>query len=91
MTKLSELKREWLKDPAVKAEYDALEDEFALIRTLIEARTRAGLTQAEVARRMGTSQAAVARMEGGGVAPSMATLSKYAKATGSRLRVQLEA
>ena len=90
MTKLADLKRELLKDPEVRREYDALEDEFALIHALLAARARAGLTQAEVAERMGTSQAAVARMEGGGVAPSMATLQRYAKATGSRLRVALE-
>jgi hypothetical protein len=43
-----------LSDPEVKAEYDALEDEFALFDEFLKARRHAGLTQAEVAARMGT-------------------------------------
>jgi predicted transcriptional regulator len=91
MTNFSELKREWMKDAEFKAEYDALEGEFAIVAALIEARTRAGLTQAELAGRMGTTQSAVARMEGGGVNPSVGALRRYAEATGSHLKVTLEA
>lgn len=56
MTLVSELKRQWMQVPAFKAEYDALENEFSLARKLIEARTRAGLSQTELAQRMGTTQ-----------------------------------
>jgi Predicted transcription factor, homolog of eukaryotic MBF1 len=82
---------EWRKDPEYVAAYDALEDEFALAAQVIEARARAGLTQAELAERMGTSQSAVARLESGVGKPSVATLEKLAKATGSKLRIALEA
>jgi hypothetical protein len=51
--------------PAVKAEYDAQAEEFALLDELLTARHRAGLTQAEVAARMGTKAPAVARLGGG--------------------------
>lgn len=67
------LKKTLLRDPQVRAECDALEDEFGLIAQLIEARASAGLTQAQLAERMGTQQAAVARLEGGRVRPSLAT------------------
>lgn len=90
MSSLADLKRKWMQDPAFKAEYDALEDEFALIRALIDARARAGLTQAELAERMGTTQSAIARMEGGRVNPSIAMLRRYAEATGTRLHVRLD-
>lgn len=86
----AEFKKELLADPAVQAEYDALEEEFALIRALIEARARAGLTQEQVAERMGTKQAAIARLEGGRVRPSIKTLRRYAQATGSRVVIRLE-
>jgi hypothetical protein len=56
MTKISELLRRWSKTPAYKQAYDALEEEFDLARTLIEARTVATLSQAQLARRMKTSQ-----------------------------------
>jgi DNA-binding XRE family transcriptional regulator len=80
--------KEKLKNPKFKKEYDALEEEFALVGELLKARTRAKLTQAQVAKRMGTSQSAVARLESGRL-PSLASLRKYAKATGSRVEIKL--
>ena len=82
-----------LKQPEVKAEYDAQAEEFALLDELLKARRQAGLTQAEVAQRMGTKTPAVARLEGGGGnrrhSPSVATLRKYASAVGCRLEIRL--
>jgi transcriptional regulator with XRE-family HTH domain len=90
MTKISDLHKKWLKDPAYKKEYDALEEEFALASALIEARSRAGLTQEELAERMQTSQSAIARMESGRTIPSGSTLKRFARATGTRLRIVFE-
>jgi predicted transcriptional regulator len=88
-----EMVRTMLKNPAVKAEYDAQAEEFALLDELLRARQKAGLTQAEVARRMGTKTPAVARLEAGGGSqrhsPSVATLRKYAEAVGCRLEIRL--
>jgi transcriptional regulator with XRE-family HTH domain len=82
-----------LEDPAVKAEYDAQAEEFALLDELLKARRRAGLTQAQVAARMGTKTPAVARLEAGGGSrhhsPSVATLRRYARAVGCRLEIRL--
>lgn len=77
-------------DPEFRKEYEALEEEFSIAETLIQARARAGLTQQQVAERMGTTQSAIARMESGKPAPSMASLKKFAAATGSRLEIRLE-
>lgn len=89
-TRVDELHKEWLKNPAYRKVYEALEEEFSLTSALIEARSRAGLTQQQVASRMKTTQAVVARLEGGGSKPSTRTLEKYARATNSRLRITLE-
>jgi len=89
MRSFEAFKKRMLKNPKVKAEYDALEEEFALARELIGARARAKLSQAEVARRMGTSQSAVARMESGRALPSTSSLVKYAKATGHKVQIKL--
>jgi transcriptional regulator with XRE-family HTH domain len=67
-----------------------LEEEFNIARELIQARTRTGLTQEEVARRMGTTQSAVARMESGKPLPSLRSLKRYAQATGSKIKISLE-
>jgi ribosome-binding protein aMBF1 (putative translation factor) len=90
MTKVKSLHRGWMKNPKYKTEYAALEKEFQLARTLIEARTRAGLSQTQLARRMKTSQSYVARIESGQVKPSTAALERLAKATGSRLKISFE-
>jgi len=80
----------WRKDPAYVKEYNALEQEFALVSQIIKARAEAGLTQEQLAKRMNTSQAVVARLESGRTLPSMRTLDKFAKATGHRLKISFE-
>ena len=74
-----DLKTELLSDPVVKKEYDALEDEFALIESLISARLAKKMTQSELAIKVGMKQAAIARLEGGESNPTYSTLSKIAK------------
>jgi ribosome-binding protein aMBF1 (putative translation factor) len=88
--RVDDLHKKWMKDSKYKREYDALEEEFSLVAALIEARTRAGLTQEQVAQRMKTTQAVIARLEGGGSKPSTRTLERYADATGSRLKISFE-
>lgn len=61
MKTLDTLKHELLADTDTRAAYEAQADEFAIARELIAARTRAGLSQGEVAERMGTTQSVVGR------------------------------
>ncbi len=89
MTKLKDLKDRFMQDPEFREEYARVDEEYALVETLVRARTAANLTQAELARRIGTTQSAVARLEGGRVSPSFSTLRRYAEATGTRLTVEL--
>lgn len=90
MTKISELHRRWSEDADYKDAYDALGEEFDLATALIEARTAAGLSQAQLARRMKTSQSYIARIEGGSVRPSTVALERFAHATRTRLRIVFE-
>ncbi len=90
MTKVRDLHERWMEDPAYREAYEALEEEFTLASALIEARARAGITQEELARRMKTTQSTVARLEGGRVRPSTRTLERFAKATGTRLKIIFE-
>ena len=79
-----------MKRKGFKEAYEALEDEYALVRELLAARSRAGLTQEAVAERMGTTKSAVSRLEAAGKhAPSMTTLKKYAQAVGCHLEIKL--
>ena len=87
MKSFKDFRRESLENPDVKAAYDALEEEYALARALIQARQMSGLTQAELAERMETTQSAVARWESGKHLPSCQTLQRLARATNTDLRV----
>ena len=70
--------------------YNALEPEYALAHQMLQARTRVGMTQEDVAQRMGTTKSAVSRLESAKKhAPSLATLQKYASALGCRLELRL--
>jgi ribosome-binding protein aMBF1 (putative translation factor) len=90
MTKLDTLRKKWMKDPAFRKEYEALEEEFALMAEVAKARLRSGLSRAELAKRMKTTQSAVARLESGRGLPSTRTLGRFAKATGHRLKISFE-
>lgn len=90
MTRIKELHRRWSTENEYTKAYEALGEEFQLARVLIEARMRAGLSQNQLARRMKTSQSYVARIEGGRVRPSTAALERFARATGTRLRITFE-
>jgi len=89
MTVFKHLKRQLLKDPEVRAEYEARGGEYAIVSKLIAARKAAKLTQEEVAERMGSKQAAVARIESGRIRPTMETVEKYAAATGHKVDIRL--
>lgn len=89
--KASDLHKKWMKrDPEYAREYNALEEEFTLASAMIAARSRAGLTQEQLARRMKTTQAVIARLESGRSKPSTRTLERFAKATGMRVRISFE-
>jgi ribosome-binding protein aMBF1 (putative translation factor) len=85
------LKSKMLKNPKVRAAYEARAAEFELANELIAARARAGLSQAQLARRMKTTQSAIARIESGKHWPSRRTLERYAKATRTRPVIRLVA
>ncbi len=71
---------------------EALEDSRAaasLLRALIDARSRTGLTQGDVATRMRTSQSAVSDLEAGDIDSRLSTYQRYARAVGYRLVVEV--
>ena len=79
-----------LKRKTFKKAYEDLEEEYSLIREMLAARSRAGLTQEAVADLMGTTKSAISRLEAVGKhAPSLSTLKKYAQAVGCHLEIKL--
>lgn len=69
--------------------YEELEEEYVLVREMLAARARLGLTQEAVAELMGTTKSAISRLEAAGKhAPSLTTLKKYARAVGCHLEIK---
>jgi len=77
-----------MKDPEFKAEYDALEPEFAIIQAIIDARKKSDLTQKELSERTGITQADISKLENGNANPSLRTLRRLAKGLGMRLKLE---
>jgi HTH-type transcriptional regulator/antitoxin HipB len=86
--------QEWrdalLADPEFRAIYEEEAAKKELWLQLVEARQRAGITQAELAKRLGVSQAQVARIEKRGYdAYTLTSLRRYVKALGEGFELEV--
>lgn len=78
---------EQLERPDFKKEYDALEEEYQMISSLIAARKEKGITQQELSKLTGVAQADISRIESGNGNPSFKTLKRLAEGFGKKLQV----
>ena len=77
-----------LQNPEVRAEYDTLEPEFAIIQAIIDARKNTGLTQKQLSERTGIAQGDISRLETGNANPSLGTLKRLAAAMDMTLKIE---
>ena len=77
-----------LQNPEVKTEYDALQAEYDIIQSLIDARANQNITQKELSLKTGIPQADISRIENGTRNPSLSTLKKLAQGLGMQLRLE---
>jgi DNA-binding XRE family transcriptional regulator len=83
------IKKEWLKDAGVRQEYESQKQEFQIASEVIRARTRANMTQAQLAHKIGTQTPAISRLESPGYGKaSLTTLKKVAHALGYEVQVK---
>ncbi len=87
MRNFNEVLKEHLKNPDVKAEYEALEPEFQVIRAMIEARKSMQLTQQQLADRTGIDRADISKLENGNANPSLKMLKRLANGMGMTVKV----
>lgn len=78
-----------VEDSQLKAEYDKLQPEFALVGAILRARMKKKITQKALAAKMNTKQSAISRLESGQANPSLNFLVRLAEALGFRLEVHL--
>jgi DNA-binding XRE family transcriptional regulator len=89
---LKNFRKEALKNPKVKAEYDALSAAFDLKRQMIALRKDAGLTQEQMAELLGTRKSNISRLENisSDISPRLATVEAYARVLGYSIKVEFE-
>ena len=90
MTDFKDFLAERLKDPEIRAEYDALEPEFSLMQAMIDARKSSGLTQKQLAERTGIARSDISKLESGNGNPSLRTLERLAKGMGMRVQIEFK-
>lgn len=81
-------KKQALKNPKIRAEYERLQPEFALINEVLRARSEKGITQKDLAEKVGTKQSVISRLESGRANPSVAFLKRLAQALNSHLEIR---
>lgn len=77
-----------LQDPVVRAEYDALEPEFAIIQAMLDARKLSGLTREQLAEKTGIAPSDISKLESGRADPSLHTLQQLAQGMGMCLKIE---
>lgn len=77
-----------LKDRAFRKAYDECDSEVRLAVAIAEAREKAGLTQAALAKMLHTKQTNISRIERGAQNITVGTLEKIAQALHRRLDIQ---
>jgi ribosome-binding protein aMBF1 (putative translation factor) len=89
-TTFKQFKTKALKDPVVKAEYEALGPEYEVVKTIIRERIKRGWSQTQLAEAIGSRQPVISRLEQGNGNPSLSTLQKIAKALDLSLQVSMK-
>ena len=88
MNSYKDYKNKILQNPKVKAEYDALQPEYDIIQTMIDARVQQNMTQKDLSAKTGITQADISRIENGTRNPSLNMVKKLAKGLGMQVKLE---
>ena len=88
MTNYDKFIEEQMKEPAFRKEWEALQPEMAIVKAMIDARERTGMTQKELSDKTGITQADISRLENGNANPSLKTLQRLAEGMGMTLKLE---
>ena len=90
MKNYSTVKKNLLKDKAIKDEYKKLSVATSIVSKIIELRLKNKYSQADLAKRLATKQPGIARLESGAINPTIAYLELVAKAFNKKLVVEFK-
>ncbi len=85
---LTEALNEQLKDETFKKEYEALEPEYEIISSLIDARKFNNVTQKQLSEATGIAQSDISKIENGSANPTLKLLQRLAEGLNMSLKVE---
>ncbi|WP_318677173.1 helix-turn-helix transcriptional regulator [Treponema sp.] len=85
---LTEALNEQLKDESFKKEYEALDPEYAIISSLIDARKSNNVTQKQLSEATGIAQSDISKIENGSANPTVKLLQRLAEGLNMSLKVE---
>lgn len=85
---LKEALKEQMKDETFKKEYEALEPEYEIISSLIDARKSCNITQKQLSENTGIAQSDISKIENGSGNPTLKILQRLADGLGMNLKVE---
>ena len=88
MTNFNDFLNAQLTVPELKAEYNSIESEFAVVQALIDVRKKKGITQQQLAHLSGIAQGDISKIENGNANPSIKTLQRLAAAMDKKLKIE---
>ncbi len=77
-----------LLDPEFKAEWDALEPEYQIIKAMLDGRKAKNITQKELSDLTGINQGDISRLENGSANPSLNTIKRLARGLGYTVKLE---
>ena len=89
-TSFEAFKKDLLKDPGVRAEYEKLQPQYEIARQMIGVRLKKKMSQWELAKKAGTGQAVISRLEGMNAKPSISLLQRVARALGTKFQITIQ-
>ena len=88
MSEFRELLNEQLKDLEFEKEWNEIQPEMDVIRSMVDMRIKQNLTQKELASRTGIDQADISKLENGTKNPLLKLLKKLAAGMGMQLKIE---
>ncbi|MDO4197964.1 MAG: helix-turn-helix transcriptional regulator [Erysipelotrichaceae bacterium] len=88
MKTLKQYKEKQMQNPSFAKEYEAIQPELNVIRTIIDARTSQNITQKELSERTGINQADISKLENGTRNPTIKLLQRLADGMGMTLKIE---
>ena len=85
---LTEALNEQLKDETFKKEYEALEPEYEIISSLIDARKSNNVTQKQLSEATEIAQSDISKIENGSANPTLKLLQRLAEGLNMSLKVE---